>query len=166
MENQTPLQETPPIPAAPPKRGMSKVMIGILIGLGLLPFLSVVFAIVLIAMNPAKQFKQANDVKRRNDTLQILNAVWQYADAHQGAMPPAITGTPQEISSTGAAICSDLVPTYIAYIPVDPSLNTGDITDCSNSYATGYLISVDPTTNRVYVSAPKAELETDISVTR
>ncbi len=58
--------------------------------------------------------------------------------------------------------CADLVPTYIAGIPVDPTTAVG--TACSGTYNSGYTIS--QSSNRYTITAPSAEDGATISVTR
>jgi prepilin-type N-terminal cleavage/methylation domain-containing protein len=59
-------------------------------------------------------------------------------------------------------VCSDLVPTYLAALPTDPSASTG--TSCSGTFNTGYTIS--QANGRFTISAPAAEDSQTISVTR
>lgn len=139
------------------KSGFTLIELLVVIGI-----LTILLAIVLIAINPARQFKQANDTQRRSDVNAILNAIHQYAADWNGTLPSAITTTVQTISNTGADICSDLVTTYIAKLPVDPTV--GSYTDCT-TYDTGYTVVKSSTNDRVTVAAPNAELGT-ISVTR
>ncbi|MFH1218480.1 MAG: hypothetical protein V1679_01410 [Candidatus Peregrinibacteria bacterium] len=82
-------------------------------------------------------------------------------------MPTAITATATVVGSgTGQIdICTDLVPTYMAEMPFDPTATGAAYTDCT-TYDTGYQISKDATTSRVTVSAPGAELSETISVTK
>ena len=60
-------------------------------------------------------------------------------------------------------ICADVVPTYLASLPMDPSSGTG--TACSGAYNTGYTIAKSAG-NRFTVAAPSAEGGATISVTR
>lgn len=145
------------------KKTTGFTLIELLVVIGIL---AILLSIVLIAVNPARQFGQANDTKRKSDITQILNAVGQYSADKKGVLPVGIPETtPAEISKTGADICSDLMPTYISALPVDPNTAGGvAITDCA-SYATGYNIVKD-TSGRVTVSAPDGEIDTSISVTR
>ncbi|OGH16620.1 MAG: hypothetical protein A3C30_04290 [Candidatus Levybacteria bacterium RIFCSPHIGHO2_02_FULL_40_18] len=127
-------------------------------------------AITLIAINPARQFSQANNTKRSSDVNAVLNAVGQYAADNQGNLTAlGITATASAIADTGVNICDDLVPQYIAALPVDPLTNNGDPIDqseCAAAYDTGYTISQSATDNRITVNAPDAELGATISVTR
>ncbi len=134
--------------------------------------LAVLLAIVLIAINPARQFAQANNTKRRSDVNAILNAIDQYAADNNGALPSTltstdITSTTAEISSTQQNICTLLVTKYLAALPVDPLTNNGTpVTNCTSTYDTGYKAAKSTSDNRVTVSAPAAELQQTISVTR
>lgn len=128
-------------------RGFTLIELLVVIGI-----LAILLAIVLIAVNPPRQFALARNTQRRSDVLAILNGVGQYF-AENGFLPSGITGTDQEISDSGADICSDLVPTFISELPRDPE--TGSYTDCS-SYSTGYNIAT-VSANRVRVRAPDSE---------
>ena len=144
------------------KRGFTLIELLVVIGI-----LAVLLAIVLIAINPARQFSQANNTKRRSDVNAILNAVHQYAADNKGALPAGVTETDQEITSTAANLCSDLVTQYLPALPVDPLTNNGTpITDCTAAYTTGYNIIKSATDNRLTVSAPDAELSEVINVVR
>lgn len=143
-------------------KGFTLIELLVVIGI-----LAVLLAIVLIAINPARQFAQANNTKRRSDINAILNAVHQYAADNKGVLPTGITTTDQEITNLAANICADLVTQYLAALPVDPQTNNGTpITDCTVAYATGYNIVRSATDNRLTVSAPDAELSEVINVTR
>ena len=141
-----------------PKSIKGFTLIELLVVIGIL---AILLSIVLIAINPARQFQQANDTQRRSDVNAILNAVHQYAADNRGSLPTGITTSPTAMGDGGLDICSDLVPVYIAEMPFDPT--TGSYTDCS-TYSTGYLIS-SGASNRVTVSAT-GEIESDISITR
>jgi prepilin-type N-terminal cleavage/methylation domain-containing protein len=154
------------------KKSSGFTLIELLVVIGIL---GILLAIVLIAINPAAQFAQANNTARRNDVNTILNAVHQYGADHKGNLTPlGLTATPTEISDSGIDICALLVPDYVSLFPVDPDTNDGAAlpeTDCeaADTYVTGYEIARD-TGGRVTVSAPDAEAvrgETPvISVTR
>lgn len=140
--------------------GNGFTLIELLVVIGIL---GILLAIVLIAINPAAQFAQAQNTARRNDVNTIINAVHQYAADHKGNLTPlGLTATPTEISdAAGGDICALLVPDYVSLFPVDPDTGTGAAlpeTDCepADTYNTGYEISQD-TGGRVTVSAPDAE---------
>jgi type IV pilus assembly protein PilA len=154
------------------KKSAGFTLIELLVVIGIL---AILLSIVLIAINPARQFGQANDTKRTSAVTQILNAVGAYAADNKGLLPAGIptgvVGTDDiEISKnaagTGADLCSLLVPNYMPALPTDPSLNTDDVASpCPATYSTGYHIVKD-TTGRVTVIAPNAEITTPIKITR
>ena len=141
-----------------PKKDSGFTLIELLVVIGIL---GILLAIVLIAINPAAQFAQANNTARTNDVNTILNAVHQYSADHRGLLPPdmPVAGTTEEISDTEANICAVLVPDYVSLFPVDPDTNNGvAIADCAQvgGYVTNYNITRDAS-GRVTVSAPGAE---------
>ncbi len=146
-------------------------LIEVLLAIGIL---AVLFTITLIAINPSRQFSQANNAKRRSDLLAILNGVNQYQLDNKGALPTSITTTNQIIRKTGGVdLCSLIIPTYVAALPVDPkqvpygSLAPGTaVRDCAQNYNTNYSISKSATDSRLIVSAPGAELGLTISLPR
>ena len=143
-------------------KGFTLIELLVVIGI-----LAVLLAITLIAINPARQFSQANNTKRSSDVNAILNAVGQYAADNKGVLPAGITTTTQTISNLGANICADLVTKYMAALPVDPLTNNGTpITVCGAAYTTNYTVVRSATDNRITVTAPAAELSQTISVTR
>ncbi len=146
------------------KRGFTLIELLVVIGI-----LAVLLAITLIAINPAKQFSQANNTKRRSDVNAILNAIDQYAADNKGTLPTGIDGTNRDITdaANGADICAQLVTKYLAALPVDPQTNNGTaVTDCTANYDANYEVVQSQNDNRVTVTAPAAELGESISVTR
>lgn len=143
-------------------KGFTLIELLVVIGI-----LAVLLAITLIAINPAKQFAQANNTKRQSDVNAILNAVNQYAADNKGTLPANIS-TSSAIIQTGAAdICNALVPKYIAALPVDPTTNNGtSVVNCGSTYNTNYTIQQSATDSRVTITAPAAELGATITVTR
>lgn len=139
-------------------------LIEILIVIGIIAILA---AIVLVAVNPAQQFKKANDAQRASNVNAILNAVGQYIVDNKGSLPSGITTTDRDIGSAAANLCSNLVPDYIAALPADPgkSDQSIDSTECGGSYSTGYNIKKD-SNNRVTITAVSTEIGADITVTR
>lgn len=144
------------------KRQGGFTLIELLVVIGIL---AVLLAIVLVAINPARQFEQANNTKRMSDVNAILNAVHQYMAENSGTLPGTITATPTEISSTGVNICAPLVTEYLAALPSNPTLNADPVDEasCAGAYNTGYEISVSATDNRITVSDPD---DATITVTR
>jgi len=137
------------------EKGFTLIELLVVIGI-----LAILLAITLIAINPARQFGQANDTKRRSDITQILNAIGQYTASNGGNLPTNL----QSASSSATAInetafptlCSQLVPNYAPALPMDPNLTNSQAgTTCATGWDTGYSISRD-SNNRITVSAPSA----------
>jgi len=146
-------------------------LIEILIVIGIIAVLA---AIVLVAVNPARQFAKANDAQRSANLNAILNAVGQYIVDQRGATSTlGITVAPKEIANSGGVdLCTLLVKDggYMAALPVDPKTGIGgpNVTsaDCSTTYNTKYTIEVDDSGRLITVSAPDAEATSTISVSR
>lgn len=149
------------------RRGFTLIELLVVIGI-----LAVLLAITLIAINPARQFSQANNTKRSSDVNAILNAIDQYAADNKGALPGTIPTTAAVIGSgTGEVdICTALVTQYLAALPVDPLTNNGTpVSNCAQvgGYTTNYTVLKSAQDNRITVAAPATELGiTPISVTR
>lgn len=145
-------------------KGFTLIELVVVIGI-----LAVLFAIVLVAINPGRQFRQANDTKRHSDVNAILNAVSQFAADNKGDLPAGVNTTLKDISNATdqADICKLLVPKYISALPFDPDATTADCGEGKTvDYNSGYKIVADAN-GRVTVSAPNTEEESvDISVTR
>lgn len=146
-------------------------LIEILVAIGMLGILS---AIVLVAVNPLRQFAQARNTQRRHDVSVLLHAVEQKiidgggtfattTDTSAAGCSQKLSPTLQNMSdmrSIDMNIYACLVPTYIATLPHDP---TRGYIDCPNGkicfgahFDLGYSIKQDPVTNRITVCAPGA----------
>lgn len=147
------------------QKGFTLIELLVVIGI-----LAVLLAITLIAINPARQFSQANNTKRSSDVNAILNAINQYGADNKGNLSALGIGSSATVigSSTGqlSALCTLLVTRYIAAMPVDPLTNNGTASDCTGSYNTNYTVAQSAADNRITVAAPAAELSAVISVTR
>lgn len=127
-------------------------LIEILIVIGIIAILA---AIVIVAINPAKQFAQARNTQRESNINTILNAVGQKIADNKGIFTCSGIGTNLGSATTSIGSASGnsdleecLVPTYIPSMVMDP--------DGGTSADTGYEISTT-TTGRVLVCAPKAD---------
>lgn len=126
--------------------------------------LTILLSLVVVAVNPVRQFSKANDAKRLADISSIISAVQQYTSDNQGVLPSDISSDFKDISSDDADLCDILVPDYLAELPVDPD-NGENIQDCDENYNTGYEIKKDSDSSRITVNAPNSSLE-DIELTR
>lgn len=155
------------------QKGFTLIELLVVIGI-----LAVLLAITLIAINPAKQFAQANDTKRRSDVNAILNAINQYAADKKGDLTAlGIPATSTLIGKTAGEVdlCSALVTKYLAALPVDPTQGVdglgvkGNAADCitgSGAYETAYKVKQSADDNRITVSAVAETAGETISVTR
>lgn len=64
------------------KKGFTLIELLVVIGI-----IGILAAIVLIAVNPGRQFAQARDTQRQGDLLQLTNSVYQFAAEHNGNLP-------------------------------------------------------------------------------
>lgn len=156
-------------------KGFTLIEILVVIGI-----VAVLATIVIIAINPARQFAQARNTQRTSNITSILNAIGQKSADCKGkfsatatecttspACPALTVGTTYNIASSGAGNIdlSCLTPTYIpSSLPYDPSA-TGASWTSAASYDTKYSVAVDAN-GRYTVSAPTAELSQTISITR
>lgn len=104
-------------------RNKGFTLIEMLVVLGIIGILA---AVVLVAVNPGRQFAQARDTQRRSDLYAISSAVYQYAAENDGVLPASVPDTATCIGTDVACtdMSGDLVPTYIADMPMDPSTGT------------------------------------------
>lgn len=144
------------------KKGFTLIEVLLVIGI-----LAILAAVVIVAINPARQLSQAKNSQRWSNVNTVLNAVYQYAVDNNGSIPSAITTDTTEIckAATGCTGLIDLSTLttnerYLVSLPVDPGCPTG-----CDANGSGYNI-FRTTNNRITVTAPKAELGSTISVTR
>ena len=118
-------------------------LIEILVVIGIIAVLA---AVVLIAINPARQFAQARDSQRVANANAILNAVGQHLADNAGIWNDEdecddLPSTADVIGTSETDIRDCLVPDYIPELPVDPAVGcTFDSEDCDGTYDTGYTI--------------------------
>lgn len=151
------------------KKGFTLIEILIVIGL-----IAILATIVLVALNPARQFAQARNSQRTSNVNAILNAIGQRMVDNKGLFEigcaaGVIPATAANMAKTGGYdIRPCIVPIYMSELPYDPSTGSNtcvDTTpgDCAGgSYDTKYTAAQDATTRRVTVCAPLAATETAI----
>lgn len=130
-------------------------------------------AALFVAVDPAKRIGQANDAQRWSEVTAILNAILNYTSDVQ-ALPVAISSLTLNTYHTippgngtsavttcfgdaslaaGANIYSNIVPAYLATIPVDPQYANSSGVSTSSGYwirrSTGDRITVG-VCNRAY----------------
>lgn len=141
-------------------------LIELLVVIGIIAILS---SVVIVALNPARQFAQARNTQRSANVNAILNAIDQNMVDNVGTFTCAAGVIPTAsttMSVAGYNIAPCIVPTYISIMPNDPSA-TGAHYTSNTDYDSGYKVSRDAATSRVTVWAPATELTTTtISVTR
>lgn len=133
-------------------------LIEVLIVLGIIAILA---GIVIVAINPARQFAQANNTTRTANVTTILNAIGQNIADKKGLFTCGAVTLPASATHIGTDAglidLTCLTPTYLTALPMDPKGGT--------AADTGYTVLVDAN-GRITVAAPGAELSEAISLTR
>lgn len=142
-------------------------LVELLLVMGLIAVLATV---VLVAVNPGRQFAQARDTQRIAHLNTILNGVSQRLADHRGLFEEGcaagpIPNVPTTIGSQAGSynMLPCLSPDYLSSFPTDPK--TGSFTSAS-SYDSKYRIVAEATSSRIIVSAPDTEIGSIISVSR
>ena len=147
-----------------PARQKGFTLIELLVVIGIIGILA---AVVLVAVNPRRQFASARDTQRRADLYSLTNAIYQFATENNGSLPTAITTQPTCIGSGGGCLnFADpldpdnlLVPTYIAQMPIDPSPTCTEANTC-------YYVNLDNSGRIVATAASELNQGVVITVQR
>lgn len=120
--------------------------------------LAILAAVVIVAINPAKQFGESQNAQRRSDVRAISDAVQQYTIDHQGALPSGDIPVNATCENGAANICESQVScngvnldeliegdAYLTEIPRDPTASVDQLS--------GYLIYKNEN-GRIGVCAP------------
>ncbi len=149
------------------RKGFTLIEILVVIGI-----IAVLAAVVLVAVNPARQFKLARDSQRTSNVTALLSAIGQNIAEHKGVFvcngavmtfDVATTTIKHDGTTGGVDIASCLVPNYISSLPYDPSAS-GAKYNSNDDYDTEYSVLGD-LSGRITVVA-NGELTRFISVTR
>lgn len=117
------------------QKGFTLIELLVVIGI-----LGILMAVVLVAVNPARQFASARDTQRKADLSALTSAIYQYSIQHNGNLPQDTTTTPPTmiLSATpvdASVLATYLVPDYIPAIPKDPTTGSDSTTN--------YTVSLD-----------------------
>ena len=121
--------------------------------------ISILAAVVFVALDPVTRFADARNSRRYSDVNSILTAVHEYIVDNDGSLPTGLTAGQAATELGTCGTCDDLstpLAPYLITIPVDPQ---GDATN------TGYSVAVD-SNNIVTVSADNAENSETVQVSR
>jgi type IV pilus assembly protein PilA len=149
-------------------RGFTLIEVLVVIGI-----IAVLATVVLVAVNPSRQFKLARDSQRTSNVNALLNAIHQNMAEHRGvfvcggsarSIPDAATIVESNpVPNSPGDIASCLIPDYLSSLPFDPSIVGAHYTSPTD-YNTGYEIFRD--TNGRITASSTGELTPTISVTR
>jgi prepilin-type N-terminal cleavage/methylation domain-containing protein len=153
-----------------PQGGFTLIEILVVIGM-----IAVLAAVVLIAINPLRQFAQARNSQRISNVNAILNAIGNRIAENKGIFIDTTTCTvviPTTATTIGKGSSQYdmrpcMVPTFISELPFDPkdgsnTCTSATCTGSGESYDTKYTVAQDSTTGRITICAPGA-LESAIS---
>ena len=145
------------------QKGFTLVELLVVIGI-----IGILFAVILIAVDPARRFSEARNAVRRQDVRDVVEAVLEYMTDNRGNFPANIDTvtasyqllgtntsgcgqtvgvvcgqiTASSLSSSCGNLSGSLVETYLAEIPTDPNTGTTGNTRYAINKTSGNRIEV------------------------
>ena len=113
-----------------------------------LSIIAILATIVMVSLNPTKQFKFARDSQRSAHLMSLLNGIGQNMIDHSGILYCSNVATEvptvrTNLASVGFNIANCLVPIYLQNLPFDPS-KVGAYYSSANDFDLKYTIEQDP----------------------
>lgn len=138
-------------------------LLELLVVIGIIAILA---GVVIVALNPGRQFAQARDAQRWSHVNTILNAIGQNMADNRGNWTCGGTSLPTSTTQLGSGtgnynISPCIVSMYVSIMPLDPSSGTAS--------STGYTVAYDSANRRVTVASLYQEISSStypITVTR
>ena len=139
--------------------------------------IAIMIGIYLVVANPAGQLASSRNSERLLDLQAIMNAIYsnrydqtneQFLCSSAGALPVGTSSAKFMASASTSAnynIGPCLAPTYISVLPFDPSAS-GTYYNTPSDYSTGFKVSINSSGTVITLSAPYAELNKTVSVSR
>lgn len=110
----------------------------------------ILFAIIIITINPTFQIQQARNDQRKAHIMALYGAFIEYK-SRNGDFPECVS-----VEATDISNCQDLVPDYISSLPEDP------LDGCEFKNTTGYYVKKGSVLG-IGIKAMCAELDTEIT---
>lgn len=134
--------------------------------------IAVLAGVVIVAINPARQFALARNAQRWSNIRGILGAITERTAYNKGTFETGCaagviptTSTKMAIGAGNYNIGPCLVQDYMNTMFFDPTAAGAHYTSVTD-YDTGYDVSRNAATGRVTITAPSAEQGETISLTQ
>lgn len=134
-------------------KGFTLIEILLVIGI-----IAVLATVVIVALDPAKRFKDARDSRRFSDMQSILSAVQQYIVDNKGVLPAGVDTYERQIGTENSGcelaygICSANLPycidlstplaRYLKALPYDPATGSPERTHYSIQVNENNIITI------------------------